>query len=66
MTTRQQIGSMLWIAVFCAALTSPFWGSWLFGLGAILMAVSMEMRKDPLPTARTKSLVRAPKAAESD
>lgn len=47
MTTKQQLGNMMWIIVFIAALTSPFWGQWTFGLGAILMGVAAELRKDP-------------------
>lgn len=52
MTPRQQLGNLLWIGVFCAALTSPFWGSWLFGLGVVLMAIAMELRKDKAPAER--------------
>ncbi len=46
MTTKQSLGNMLWMATFLAALTSPFWGSWHFGLGVLLMAIAAELRKE--------------------
>lgn len=46
MTTKQSIGNMLWMATFLAALTSPFWGHWTFGLGVLLMAIAAELRKE--------------------
>ena len=60
MNSKQALGNMMWLATFLAALTSPFWGHWSFGLGVLLMAIAAELRKeDPQaqPT-RTASRVR--------
>lgn len=51
MNQKQSIGNAMWLLCFCAALTSPFWGHWSFGLGVVLMAIAGELRKDaPAPT----------------
>ncbi|HEY9898633.1 MAG TPA: hypothetical protein V6D00_05580 [Pantanalinema sp.] len=52
MNQKQSIGNALWLMLFCAALTSPFWGHWLFGLGVVLMAIASELRKEPPVSAR--------------
>lgn len=46
MNQKQAIGNAFWLLLFCAALTSPFWGHWLFGLGVVLMAIAGELRKE--------------------
>lgn len=48
MDTKQSIGNMMWLGTFLAALTSPFWGHWSFGLGVLLMAIAAELRKETL------------------
>lgn len=58
MTTKQQIGNMMWLATFLAALTSPFWGSWHFGLGVLLMAIAAELRKEVFVATPTKAAPR--------
>lgn len=58
MTTKQQVGNMMWLATFLAALTSPFWGHWQFGLGVLLMAIAAELRKEVLTAQATKPAAR--------
>ncbi|HEY9855797.1 MAG TPA: hypothetical protein V6D05_08690 [Stenomitos sp.] len=58
MTTKQSIGNMMWMATFLAALTSPFWGHWTFGLGVLLMAIAAELRKEVLTVQPTKAAQR--------
>lgn len=58
MTTKQSIGNMLWMATFLAALTSPFWGHWTFGLGVLLMAIAAELRKEVVTVQPFKSAPR--------
>ncbi|MBO9540266.1 hypothetical protein J7643_06710 [bacterium] len=52
MTQKQSVGNALWLLIFCAALTSPFWGHWSFGLGVVLMAIISELRKETPASSR--------------
>lgn len=63
MNQKQDIGNALWLMCFCAALTSPFWGHWTFGLGVVLMAVASELRKDVPGPRRGSSMRSGPRLA---
>lgn len=41
---KKNLGNAMWMIIFLAAVTSPFWGHWHFLLGAVLMAIACELR----------------------